>query len=99
MFPPVWSPLAAIKGSIHACPPGPSTQAARSIHPLYSAAEEGGSVSSLHGCIIHTPGAHLAYKVLLIHRGRPDSEHSFATMPEAEAFIRGRTPVPAPPPL
>lgn len=64
---------------------------------LYSAAEEGGSVSSLRGCIIHTPGADLAYKVLLIHRGRPDSEHSFATMPEAEAFIRGRTPVPAPP--
>lgn len=58
---------------------------------------EGGSVSSLRGCIIHTPGADLAYKVLLIHRGRPDSEHSFATMPEAEAFIRGRTPVPAPP--
>ncbi len=54
-------------------------------------------MSSLRGCIIHTPGADLAYKVLLIHRGRPVSEHSFATMPEAEAFIRGRTPVPAPP--
>lgn len=54
-------------------------------------------MSSLRGCIIHTPGADLAYKVLLIRRGRPDSEHSFATMPEAEAFIRGRTPVPAPP--
>lgn len=97
MFPLVWSSRAAIIGSIHACPPAPSTQAARSIHPLYSAPEEGGSVSSLRGCIIHTPGADLAYKVLLIHRGRPVSEHSFATMPEAEAFIRGRTPVPAPP--
>lgn len=73
--------------------PKPSGQ----FTPLYSAAEEGGSVSSLRGCIIHTPGADLAYKVLLIHRGRPVSEHSFATMPEAEAFIRGRTPVPAPP--
>jgi hypothetical protein len=69
--------------------------------PFYSAAEEafaakgeeswgseGGNVSSLHGCIVNVPGADLAYKVLLMGHGRPDTEHSFATMNEAEAFIR-----------
>jgi hypothetical protein len=69
--------------------------------PFYSAAEEAfaakgheswdneaGHVSSLRGCIVNVPGADLAYKVLLMRRGRPDTEHRFATMHEAEAFIR-----------
>lgn len=75
--------------------------------PFYSAADEaasaqertdeGGSTALLRGCIVYTPTVDLAYKVLLIHRGRADSEHLFATMREAEAFIRRRTPLPAPP--
>ena len=79
----------------------PARRSDKHFTPFYSAAEEsfavkgqeswdneGGRVSSLRGCIVNVPGAHLAYKVLLIRRGRPDTEHSFATMHEAEAFIR-----------
>jgi hypothetical protein len=59
---------------------------------------EGGAASAPAngGCVIYTPGEDLPYKVLLIHRGRPDSEHPFATMRDAEAFIRHTTPRPAP---
>ena len=48
-------------------------------------------MSSLPGCIVHTPGTNLAYKVLLIYRGHTDTEHAFATMREAEAFLRSNT--------
>ena len=52
---------------------------------------ERGQMSSLPGCIVHTPGTNLAYKVLLIYRGQTDTEHAFATMREAEAFLRSNT--------
>ena len=55
---------------------------------------EGGAPRAPRGCIVYTPGNDMSYKVLFMHRGRPDSEHPFATMREAEAFIRRNTPVP-----
>ena len=56
---------------------------------------EGGTTPAPLRCIVYTPNDAFPYKVLLIHRGRPDSEHPFATMREAEAFIRHSTPAPA----
>jgi hypothetical protein len=55
---------------------------------------EGGHMSSSAGRIAHTPGAELPYKAILSHHGRADSECDFATMREAEAYIRRNTPVP-----
>ena len=55
---------------------------------------EGGHMSSTAGRIVSTPGAALPYKVVLSHHGCADSERGFATMREAEAFIRRNTPVP-----
>ena len=57
---------------------------------------EGGHMSSERGRIVHTPGSELPYKALLSHDGSADTEHAFATMREAEAFIKRNTPVPAP---
>jgi hypothetical protein len=56
---------------------------------------EGGHMSSTAGRIVSTPGATLPYKVVLSHHGCADSERGFATMREAEAFVRRNTPVPA----
>ena len=55
---------------------------------------EGGHMSSTCGRVVRTPGAKLPYKVMLTHDGRAESSHSFATMREAESFIRRNTPVP-----
>ena len=44
---------------------------------------------------MRAPGADLPYKVVLTHHGRDETTQSFATMREAEAFIRRNTPVPA----
>ena len=55
---------------------------------------EGGHFSSSEGKIRHMPGADLPYVVALAHHGREATEHSFATMRVAEAFIRRNTPVP-----
>lgn len=55
---------------------------------------EGGHMSSTAGRIVRTPGCALAYKVILSHHGRTESERAFATMREAEAFIRRNTPIP-----
>jgi hypothetical protein len=57
---------------------------------------EGGHMSSTAGRITHVPGADLPYVVILSHHGSDATEHSFATMREAEAFIKRNTPVPAP---
>jgi len=77
--------------------------------PFYSIAElamarveqeswdnEGGHMSSTGGQTVRTPDADLPYKVVLTHHGRADSSRHFATMREAEAFIRRNTPPPAP---
>lgn len=56
---------------------------------------EGGHMSSTAGRIVRTPTSALPYKVILCHHGRADTERTFATMREAEAFIRRNTPLPA----
>jgi hypothetical protein len=60
-------------------------------------AGEGGHMSSERGRIVQSPGADLPYKVILSHDGSRDTDHAFATMREAEAFIKRNTPVPAAP--
>jgi hypothetical protein len=55
---------------------------------------EGGHMSSRHGRVIHRPGAELPFVAVLSHHGREPSERAFATMREAEAFIKRNTPVP-----
>lgn len=56
---------------------------------------KGGHMSSSAGRVMHVPDAESPYVVVLTHPGSEDSEHSFATMREAEAFIKRNTPVPA----
>jgi hypothetical protein len=58
-------------------------------------AGEGGHMSSERGRIVQTPETDLPYKVILTHDVGQDTEHAFATMREAEAFIKRNTPVPA----
>ena len=55
---------------------------------------EGGHMSSTAGRIMHVAGAELPYVVVLSHHGSEATEHAFATMQEAEAFIKRNTPVP-----
>jgi hypothetical protein len=55
---------------------------------------EGGHMSSTAGRVRHFPGAELPYVVILTHHESEATEHSFATMREAEAFIKRNTPVP-----
>jgi hypothetical protein len=55
---------------------------------------EGGHMSSTAGRVIHRPGAALPYTAVLAHHGGEPTEHAFATMREAEAFIKRNTPVP-----
>ena len=55
---------------------------------------EGGHMSSTSGRIMHIQGAELPFVVVLTHDLSEATEHSFATMREAEAFIKRNTPVP-----
>lgn len=55
---------------------------------------EGGHMSSTAGRVIHVAGADLPYVAVLLHHGSEATEHAFATMREAEAFIKRNTPVP-----
>ena len=55
---------------------------------------EGGHMSSTAGRVMHIPGAKLPYVVVLTHHLRKNTEHPFATMREAESFIKRNTPVP-----
>ena len=58
--------------------------------------KEGGRPSAIATQVTHVPGIALPYKVVLTRsRGRA-VKRTFATMREAEAFIRRSTPVPAP---
>jgi hypothetical protein len=56
---------------------------------------EGGHMSSTAGRIGLLPGAKRPYVVTLAHQTSDATEHAFATMREAEAFIKRNTPVPA----
>ena len=58
-------------------------------------ANEGGHMSSTAGRITHVADADLPYLVTLSHHRSEATEHSFATMREAEAYIKRNTPVPA----
>jgi hypothetical protein len=55
---------------------------------------EGGYFSSSEGSVRHVPGADLPYIVALTHQGRAPTNYSFATMREAEAFIKRNSPMP-----
>ena len=57
---------------------------------------EGGHMSSTAGRVTHVAGAELPYLVVLTHHGSEATEHSFATMRDAEAFIKRNTPVAGP---
>jgi hypothetical protein len=57
--------------------------------------EDGGHMSSTSGRVIYNPSAKLPYLVVLTHHGIDDTQHSFATMREAEAFIKRNTPASA----
>jgi hypothetical protein len=57
-------------------------------------AGEGGHMSSRFGRIVRTADVGLPYKAVLTHDQCAETERSFATMQEAEAFIRRNTPRP-----
>lgn len=56
--------------------------------------DEGGHMSSTAGRVVWRPAADLPYIVILTHHGSEATEHPFATVREAEAFIKRNTPVP-----
>ena len=53
-------------------------------------------MSSTAGRVKHVPQAALPFVAMLAHHKCEATEHSFATMREAEAFIERNTPVPGP---
>ena len=55
---------------------------------------DGGHMSSRFGRIVRTADAHLPYKAILTHDECAETECSFATLRDAEAFIRRNTPRP-----
>jgi hypothetical protein len=55
---------------------------------------EGGHMSSTAGRVTRVSSADLPYVVILAHHDSEATEHGFATMREAEAFIKRNTPVP-----
>jgi hypothetical protein len=58
--------------------------------------DEGGHMSSRFGRILRTTTPGLPYKAILTHDECAETERSFATMREAEDFIRRNTPLPRP---
>jgi hypothetical protein len=50
----------------------------------------------ISGRVVRTAGSKLPYTVVMLPAVFPGTEPSFATMREAEEFIRRSTPVPAP---
>jgi hypothetical protein len=58
--------------------------------------EEGGHMSSMFGRIVRTADADLPYVAILTHDQCAETARSFATMREAEAFVRRNTPRPKP---
>jgi hypothetical protein len=62
--------------------------------PSESMENEGGHMSSRFGRIVRNPAGPKPYKVILSHDQDPESERAFATMRDAEAFVRRNTPRP-----
>jgi hypothetical protein len=56
--------------------------------------DEGGHMSSRYGRIVRTSDADRPYKAILTHDECAETECAFATMREAEAYIRRNTPRP-----
>jgi hypothetical protein len=56
--------------------------------------DEGGHMSSRYGRIVRTADADRPYTVILTHDQCAETTYDFATMQEAEAFIRRNTPRP-----
>jgi len=59
-------------------------------------ANEGGHMSSRFGRVIRNGDAKLPYTAILTHDECAETQCSFATMREAEAFIKKNTPRPKP---
>ena len=59
-------------------------------------AHEGGHMSSRFGRIVRTGNAELPYMAILTHDQCAETQRSFATMRQAEAFIHRNTPRPEP---
>jgi hypothetical protein len=59
-------------------------------------ADEGGHMSSRFGRIVQTADAERPFKAILTHDECAETECSFATMREAEDYIRRNTPRPRP---
>jgi hypothetical protein len=55
---------------------------------------EGGHMSSIAGRVMQVAGSDLPYVAILTHHDSEATEHAFATMREAEAFIKRNTPIP-----
>ena len=55
---------------------------------------EGGHVDHLDGVVVSMPGGVMPYKAVLTNSATDQSEQCFATIHEAEAFIRRNTPTP-----
>lgn len=58
--------------------------------------DEGGHMSSLYGRIVRTADAGRPYTAILTHDQCAETQRTFATMREAEDFIRRNTPRPKP---
>ena len=83
------------KGGKHFTPFYSVTEEAMTNAEGKASDNEGGHMSSTSGRRVGTPDADLRYKGVLSQHGRADAGPGFATMREAEAFIRRNTPVPA----
>lgn len=57
---------------------------------------EGGHMSSMFGRVVRTADADRPYTAILTHDQCAETKFSFATMREAEDFIRRNTPRPKP---
>jgi hypothetical protein len=57
---------------------------------------EGGHMSCTTGRIVSVPGSDKPFKAIMSQESGETSEHLFATMQEAEAFLRRNTPRPQP---
>jgi hypothetical protein len=64
-------------------------------HDALQRDEEGGHMSCTSGRIVFSPSAGMPFTAVMTREGGGTFEASFATMGEAEAFVRRNTPSPA----